>query len=80
MGTKSQLFGLGGPFLSKDLTSMAPAGELIIDPKRVLKTFSFFYSYDWRSEKLIIDLKKFISKQRYSVMGHIQNISNHFIS
>ena len=35
----------------------------------IQKTFSqrksFFYSYSWRSEKLIIDLKNFISIQRY---------------
>ena len=47
----------GDRFWSKNLISMAPRGNLIIDQKSILKTFSFFYSYDWRAGTLIIDLK-----------------------
>ena len=58
---KSQPFSLRTPFWSKKLTSVARTGKLIIDHKTFLKGFYFFYSYTGRSEKLIIDLKKFIS-------------------
>ena len=41
MGPKSQLFASGDHFSSQNLTSMAPAGKLIIDQKSILKTFLF---------------------------------------
>ena len=68
-------FASGGQFWSKNLTSMAPAGKLIIDQKRVLKTFSFFYSYDWRPDKLIIDLKKYFEPE---VRGTVRTLTKNF--
>ena len=39
---KVNFLGSGGQFGAKKLTSMAPAGKLIIDQKKIFENFFFF--------------------------------------